>query len=217
MDTRHSSCFALQLLGFRSWFWSLAALVLVPAAIYVPRPGDLPEPKAAVEIFQPMLLLTPEGGSHRFVGYLDGEWKKFKPVYAVTRMVTTRQEVTRTFGRGSQRGVSFGFFQRAGSWCYQLVTHRLDWKAGDPGPMEIPPAEVQKLRPMIVAELDRIQPGQGRALNRLLDDGAKTTTTVCWQNGVVLLAWLSLPLAAVALLLRVLAAFFQESRPHTQP
>jgi predicted Ser/Thr protein kinase len=208
---------ALGLLSLRSWTWPLAALVLVPAAIYVPRPGDLPEPKTAVEVFQPMLLLTPDRGSYRFVGYLDDEWKKFTPVYAVSRMVNARQEVTRTFGWDAQRGAIPGFFQRAGSWRYQLIAPRFDWKTGDPGPREIPPAEVQKLRPMIVAELDRIQSGQGRLLDKVLDYGEDVSTTVCWQNAVVLLAWLSLPLAALALLLRLWSALFRKTKPHKKP
>jgi hypothetical protein len=33
---------------------------------------------------------------------------------------------------------------------------------------------------------------------------------VCWQNAVVLLAWLSLPLAAIALLLRLWSALFRK-------
>jgi hypothetical protein len=185
--------------GLRSWFWPVAALLLVPAAIFVPRPADLKEPAGAMEILRPMTLITPEGGSYRFVAF--EEWQKFNPVYAVTLMKSANQSTTRTLGWDSQQGASFGFFRRSANWTYQLTATRFDWKSAADGPVEIAPAERAKLRPLVVAELNRREIGRGARLEQMLDHGAQIESAVCWQNLVVLLAWLSLPLGALALFL----------------
>ena len=73
----------------RSWVWLVSALVLVPLAIFVPAPGDLPEPRASKHFFDDPVLVFPEHGSYRFFSFSDGEWKKFKPVYAATFTVSS--------------------------------------------------------------------------------------------------------------------------------
>ncbi len=198
---------APRFLSLRSWTWPVAALLLVPAAIYVPRPGDLPTPKDAAEIFHPITLITPEGESYRFLAF--EEWHKFKPVYAVNWMVEARQEVTRTFGWDSQQGASLGFFRRGAFWKYQLTGTRFgNWKGPEDGPLEIAPAERTKLRPLVVAELNRRAFGRGRLLEDILDNGRHEESSVCWQNLVVLLALLSLPLAVIATILLLWSALF---------
>ena len=199
--------FAWRFLGPRSWAWPLAALLLVPAANHVPRPGDLPMPRDAAEIFQPITLITPEGDSFRFIAF--EEWHKFKPVYAVTMTTMARQEVTLTPGWDAGKVIA-GFFHRSARWSYELTGTRFEWKGSDDGPIELAPGERKKLRPLVVAELNRRAFGRGRLLEDMLDNGRREESFVCWQNLVTLLAWLSLPLAAVALLLRLWPVLFRK-------
>jgi hypothetical protein len=86
-----------KLRGIPLWVLAVATAVLGFVAVYLPKPGDLPEPPRVETIFKPYLLVTPENDSYRFVGYENGEWKKHSPVFNVNRMVIARQEVTRTF------------------------------------------------------------------------------------------------------------------------
>lgn len=149
------------------------------------------------KIFHPITLVTPAGGSYRFLA-LD-EAKKFTPVYAVTWMTTANQTVTRTFGGGAG-GVSLGFFHRQARWSYQLTATRFgDWKSAADGPVELAPAEKVKLRPLVVSELNRRELRRGARLEQLIGQPVEIDSVVCWQNGVVLLAWLALALAGIAL------------------
>ncbi len=177
----------LGVFSLRSWMWPLAALVLVPVATRIPRPADLSVP-AMSELFTPMVLVTPEGGSYRFVAF-DG-WEKFKPVYSVSWGVTSAQEVTRT-GRELPLGANLGFFHRSATWRYSLFESRFDWKSPADGVLDIAPGEIAKLRPLVVEELNKRAFGRGRALEDFLDNGRHEETSVCWQNCIVALAWLS--------------------------
>ena len=195
---RKSVC---RFLGLPTSLWPVIAALLVVAAIFVPRPADLKEPKDVQEIFQPMILVTPERDSYRFVGYLNGEWKMFKPVYVVNRMSTARQEGTRTFGWDAKNGASLGFFHQSANWRYQIRAMHIDWKSAADGPLELGPAELTKLTPLVFSELEKLAPGRGERLVDLLQHGREAETVASWQNLVVLLAWLTLPLAVIALFL----------------
>jgi predicted Ser/Thr protein kinase len=197
--------FVLRSLSLRSWTWPLAVLVLVPTAIFVPRPADMKEPQQAMDVFKPTTLITPEGGSYRFIAL--EEWQKFKPVYAVTLMTGANQNITRTLGWDAKNGASLGFFQRKANWSYQLTATRFDWKSVADGPAEIAPEERAKLRPLVVSELNRREIGRGARLEQFLDHGQQADSVVCWQNLVVLLAWLSLPLAVLTLIWKLREVF----------
>ena len=105
----------------------------------------------------------------------------------------------------SQHGVSLGFFHRSAIWKYQLAILRFDDSKGDAnGPMVLSDKEIAEVRPMLVAELNRRAAGRGDLLNKILDSGEETSDSmVCWQNVIVLLAWLSLAMALFALIARL--------------
>jgi hypothetical protein len=232
-----------------SWFWPISAVVLVPLAIFAPPPGDLPEPQASKHLFDEPVLVSPDHGSYRFVSFSEGEWKKFKPVYAATFTVNSAEKRSRSFGfdhafnaclfyhsavmqyqvvakgtqevqnsadDGSEHGIDFGFFHRSATWKYQLALLRFDNHEGDAdGPLALPDNEIAKVRPMIVTELNRCATGRGDLLTKLLDSGEQASDSViCWQNAIVLLAWLSLPMAVISLVAR-LASFRRLPSPAT--
>jgi hypothetical protein len=217
--------FALRSISLRSWTWPLAALVLVPAAIYVPRPGDLPEPAEVEKIFHDMILAAPEGGSYRFYSFFDPEWKKARPVYDINRATTTNQQVTRTLGWDAKDGASLGFFHRSATWKYKLSAMQFGDNRDTSKPLFFSDEELAKLRPHLLHELDMrdIAPlndpsvqkkpdlldrvSRSAVLEDILDHGREVSTVVCWQNGVVLLAWLSLPLAVLTLIWKLREVF----------
>ena len=196
------------------WLWPLASALLIAAAIFVPRPGALSEPVEAVKVFNPdLVILAPEGGSYRFFSLKDPAWPKLGLVYSVSRMITDNQQVTRTLGWGANGGASLGFFHRSATWRYQLKAMQFGKNQDNARPFMIPDDEMVKLRPLIVAEMERREAGRGTFLNKLLTEGVEATSYVCWQNLIVLLAWFSLPLAVLALL----AAISSAMRPRCSP
>ena len=177
-----------------------SALLLIPAAIFVPHPGDLSEPKDAAEILQPKMLVTPEGGSYRFVGRED--YQNFKPVYAVLFAKTVTQNITRKIGWEAS-GVSLGFFHRNANWKYQLAPPRFDQVSAD-GQTWMENSEIEKLLPLVVAELNKRESGRGARLEQMLTSGVRAESVICWQNLIVLAAWMSGVLVLLSLARRLL-------------
>ena len=186
-----------RLLGLRIRAWLLIAVSFALAAVFVPGPGDLPAPKDAADIFQPVLLVTPTNGSYHVVSLQEA--RKHSPVFALTTVVLSDQKLTRGLGTDRRRGASFGFFHRSATWTYRLGASRFgDWKGLADGPMEIDPNEVAKLRPLVVEELNQRGLGRGGLLVDVLDNGRHAETVVCWQNAVVLAAWIAFILLVFA-------------------
>ena len=191
------------------WACPIATLLLIPAAIYVPPPGGLSEPRDAREIFLPNDHITPEGALYRFISF--DESNQVHPNYVLSMGNWTTQNGTRTFGWDAN-GFHFGFHDRSAHWKYRLSPQRMDrtYAASGSGSasgsgtagedMWMSAAEIEKLRPLLVAELNRREAGRGARLELMLGDGLHAESLICWQNLVVLLAWLSLPFAFVALL-----------------
>jgi len=214
-----------RFLGLPFWLWPLASALLIVWAVYVPHPGELAEPKDAANIFRYTIYFTPEGGWYRAVDLADVG--KFKNVYGVNLLSEIHQSVTRTFGWPPQNGTSLGFFHRSASWKYQLSPNRMG--TGD-APAFLPPEEREKLRPWVEQQLqrehlervqnarDKLDPSldENRAtlFVDLLNNGRRVETFACWQNLVVLLAWLSLPFAAIAVLRILWSACFGKSTTH---
>ena len=65
----------------------------------------------------------------------------------------------------------------------------------------MPAEDIRQLRPQVVDELNRRNPAahSGDRLEGLLTDGLEETSYVCPQNALILLSWLSLPMALVGL------------------
>ncbi len=192
----------------RSWIWPLAPVVLLPVAAFLPQPGPLQPRVGAANLVREADLITPTNGGYRIVEFAGGEWRKFNPVYAVSIQEQQHQEVYRSPGWGLRYGVPLGFFHRKANWSYQLTAHRFgNWKSEADGPFSLADSEIPKLRPLVVQELDHRQAGRGQLLSHLLHDGeAAPDTLLCWQNVVVLFAWLSLPLGLIGLLARLMVS-----------
>jgi hypothetical protein len=213
-----------RFLGLPFWLWPLASALLIVWAVCVPHPGELAQPKDAANIFRYPIYFTPEGDSYRAVDLAD--IAKFKPVYGVALLSEIHQAVTRTFGWPPQNGTSLGFFHRSASWKYQLSPNRMG--AGD-APAFLPPEEREKLRPWVEQQLQRehlermqkskdmldpsLDENRATLFLDLLNNGRRVESFVCWQNLVVLLAWLSLPLAAIAVLRILWCVLFEKSSP----
>jgi hypothetical protein len=116
-----------------------------------------------------------------------------------------KQAVEGISGDTPGHGVSLGFFHRSATWKYQLAILRFDKSQGEAdGPMVLSDKETAEVRPMLVAELNRRAAGRGDLLNKILDSGEESSDSVfCWQNIIVLLAWLSLAMAMFALVARL--------------
>jgi hypothetical protein len=175
--------------------WLLFPPLLVLVGYLLGRPGDLPEPKDRDELFRPTVVVAREGDSFRFVAWDDPQ--VISPLWAVNCTITSHHETTWSLGVGDQAG--FGFWKRSGKWRYALSANRFDknWKSAEPG--LLPAEDVVRLRPLVIEELNRRFPNElrGDRLAQLLDYGIERTSFVCGQNAVILLAWLSLPIAVL--------------------
>ncbi len=218
--------FALRSLSLRSWTWPLAALLLVPAAIYIPHPGKLPEPKEVQEVFRPAVLLAPEGDSYQSYSFDEPDWTKLNSVvYIINRRIFDTQQVTRSLGWDPKDGMSLGFFHRSATWKYELTALQFGNKRDESKPVWLPDEEVAKLREKITLEMNlhdiRVSHDPARKsqmkedemyqrANRFVDilnNGRHAESVVCWQNAVVLLAWLSLPLGVLTLIWKLREIF----------
>src|SRR5262249_43534215 len=59
--------------------------------------------------------------------------------------------------------------------------------------------EIGRLKPLVIAELNRRGEHLGDRLEALLANGLEESSYVCPQNAVTLLGWLSLPMAVIAI------------------
>ncbi len=186
-----------KFLGLPALAWPLVSAGLAVAMIVLPPPGPPPAPAPVAEMFREPLLVTPSGDGYRVVPY--GPHRDAGTVWAINLQTTTRSTVTRDFSLGVPPNP--GLFHRSARWEFELTAVRFDDAARDaPGSHWMPAGEAAALRPLVVAELDRRSGGLwGKQLGDLLDRGAERRSWVCWQNVVILLAWLSLPLATAAI------------------
>jgi hypothetical protein len=191
--------------------WFLFPLLLVMFAYFLGTPGPLPEPKDREDLFSPVLVVARKGDSFRFVPWDDPQGAS--PLWAVNCTTFSHNETTWRLGVGGQ--TEFGFWKRSGKWKYALSATRFGkhWKPGDP--VLLPAEDVERLRPLVIEELNGRSPNEHRGdrLAELLNHGIERTSFVCIQNAVILLAWLSLPLA----LLGLLAMFLEPPKKITSP
>jgi len=190
-----------RLFRFPAWSWVLASASLVAGALCVPWPGPSADPSDA--LFRDPILIsrTPSGDTVVPFGQHEG----IGPVWAVSLQRTNSAIVRRWFGRSGDSPVpGIGFFHRKDDWRYELAANRFDREARTAPSQDLwlAPGDAKGLRPVVVAELERRsgRAHQGVLLENLLDHGANRESWASWQNGLVFLAWLSIPASLCAVL-----------------
>ncbi len=147
-------------------------------------------------IFRDPVLVTREKDTYRFVPFTQS--KGVAPIWAMSLTVHAWSQIS-----WSSHGVIPGLFRRSGRWTYELSATRFDpgWKDDKRNPFTLPQTALTPLRPKVIAELNRRDPAKkpGDRLERLLTGGLRRTSYVCPQNALIILSWLTLPLALVAL------------------
>jgi hypothetical protein len=181
---------------------AVIAALLTVGAIYVPAPGPLGEPPLRSRLFgeAPMMVLS--GGAETLLPFAKAD--RSSPTYAFSCMIAARTSTHRgiTYGAAQSPDSTFGFFRREGAWTYQLVANRLDRL---PESTEAPRFATKDMcarwRPLLVAYLNANSTGHdGDALEQMLNQPSKSASRVCWQNAIVLGAWIAAPTALVMLL-----------------
>jgi hypothetical protein len=185
-----------------AWIWLLVPLIMVVAVHWIGPPLKLSEPPARMEIVHTdLILLTPDGESYRFVRFEDQ--KGVKPLWSVSTEVREQSQVTwsTAFGESADgrpwQWLNPGLYIRTSQWSYKLFIHRFDETGMKPF---LPADEVERLRPLIVAELNRRFPDERRGdrLERLLTQGVSEGNSYCIPNMAIILAWLFGLLAVAA-------------------
>ena len=177
-----------------AWAWLLAPPLLVLLAYALGKPHDAAEPSDMANLLRPLLLVTSDGDTFRFVSLEESQ--KITPVWSVSRMSLARTETQWGLGSGN-----YGYFKLLGEWRYKLDAHRFDkaWKAGV-DPVSLSQAGLAVLQPLVIAKLNEGFPTEKRGdrLAELLEHGVQSSSYICLQNAVILLSWLSLALAAAS-------------------
>ena len=184
-----------RFLRLPAWVWIILPPALALVAKMLGPPGALPERPEITAILHPAILVTRDGNSFRFVPLKQSE--EVKPLWAVSWDVGRHDEVTWAMG-WDRDGLSLGFYKMYTRRSYRLAG--ATQFGGYRGPDLMTPEEVQQLRPLVVAELNRRSPNDRlRArVEELLKNGMEETSYRCVQNAVILLAWLSLGVALLA-------------------
>jgi hypothetical protein len=187
-----------RLIVFPAWAWLLFPPVLVLLAYMLGVPRPLSEPRERADLFSPVILVARDGDSFRFVAW--GSHQGITPLWAMTCLIRENTKTERSFAWGSVS--KLGFWKLAGKWQYDLASLRFDkdWKSGKE-PLSLPPADLIRLRPLVIEELNRRSPNEHRGdrLAQVLDNGIERSSYVCVENAVILLAWLSLPMAVLSI------------------
>ena len=188
-----------RILGIPAWFCvalPIALLVLGNLLWKIWPPSKLAEPSTRAEIFREPIFLTRDGTSFRFVPFNDS--KNVKPLWAVTVVIQEKSNAT-----WNNPYFLPGLFHRESKWNYELTTTPFgsEWKPNSENPATLPAEEMRRLRPLLVAELNRsgASPPLGDRLESMLKDGLEDKSIFCPQNALILVCWLSIPLAVAGL------------------
>jgi hypothetical protein len=190
-----------RFLGAPAWLWLLLPFLLVVSVKLMGPPGPLSEPSEVIQMWQGGLLVTKTNNSFRFVPF--GQREGRKPLWWINRTIEQRTSVEWPIGplAGS---VHLGFYKRTTKFHYSLASQPFVEAGGSPPTLETLSArELEILRPALVTELNS-RSGEkhwGDRLGKLLDSDSETTSYICWQNGIILLSWLSVVLAVFALMI----------------
>jgi hypothetical protein len=187
-----------------AFLWLILPIALVLLVRLMGPPKSVTEPPGRLEIFGDPVLFTPDGDSYRFVTF--GQHTGVTPLWALTTEVREQIEVTWSSGwvesasHGSFRFAP-GFYQLSGRWTYNLFATRFGERPSDKKDWFLSTAELDKVRPLVVAELNRRFPSEKRGdrLDRLLTQGTAWSGWLCKENIAILLTWLSFVLALAAI------------------
>jgi hypothetical protein len=216
-----------QVLGSPAWLWVVLAVLLFllanPQILMDPalnlQPIKLAEPPDRGAIASERITVARNGDSFRFVPVAERdasreairENKRTEPFWGVFVELWHQQEsfscgasyLLPGLIRGESRWTCVLRANRADyGWYMELREHGFDWKADKENPYELPPEQIRKLRPLVVAELNRRHPTTklGDRLERMLDDGLEaSSTSFAPQNALILFRWLALLMAFVGL------------------
>jgi len=158
-------------------------------------PGKISEPSERAEIMSNPVLITRDGNSYRFRTLQES--KGVSPLWAVGLAVHETSQVD-----WSVKQFVPALIHRSSHWTYNLTSNRFDegWQKDQTNPFSLPDKTLLPLRPAIVAELNqRDSTHKGDRLEALLNDGLHESSYWCPQNIVVVLTWISIGMAAVAI------------------
>lgn len=197
---------ARRFLFVPAWLWLLPPLCLILLVRSMGPPTHVPEPPRGPELFREPLLFTEDGDSYRFVNLADS--KGISPLWALTHTTTAQTHISRSVGfspateNHPNPHFDLGFYQLSGRWTYSLSAQRFgETHPADKNGWFLPETELEKVRPLAVAELNRRYPNERRGdeLERLLTQGAAWNGWLCKENIVILLMGLSVPLSLAAI------------------
>ena len=185
-----------------AWAWPLATATLFAVAVSLPPPDPPYVPDHAYALFRDPLLVAREGEGYRVVLWQGAEGAEgHGPVWSINLQTARRSTSDRIFAFGLDSGP--GLFRLREHRAYQLTALRQDKasRLDPPGTCWMSPAEAAALRPLAVAELNLRSGGErvGAKLGGLLDRGEHRESWICYQNGIVVLAWLSFAATLLAL------------------
>ena len=198
-----------RILGFPAWFWVVLPILLLLGNLLITKydltapdwdlrlPSGLAEPSDRSEVLREALFVVRNGESFRFVPLSDR--KRGTPFWRVWTVMCQTDEY---FSRG-ENYLTAAVVRREVHWSYDLEARRIDGGDGDKeNPSELPPEQIRQLKPLVVAELNRRNPPDklGDRLVKMLDNGLEaSSTSFSPQNGLILLSWITAPIALVAL------------------
>jgi hypothetical protein len=218
-----------RILRFPAWLWVVSAIllfllvnVLMDADIYLTS-SKLPEPPERNAITSERIIVAHKGALFRFVpaAQYDAEEADLRRTFRDNPKIEPRWGVyveqfneQEDYSCGASSFVP-GLIHRESRWTYDLRATRADygwwmevrkngihWKGDKENPFELPPEQIRKLRPLVVAELNRRHPGSklGDRLKTMLDEGLETSSTsYAPQNTLIMMRWLALLMAVVGL------------------
>ncbi len=95
--------------------------------------------------------------------------------------------------------ISLGFYERTGKWTHRPFVERMVDDTPKAAP-EIDAETLARWRPLITAYLNQRGGNAGDRLNAAFDTPVARHSWLCWQNGVVLLAYLGIVLTILLLM-----------------
>ena len=193
-----------RLFGLPAWLWLVLPVPILALASWLAFASatgpfgsvstSLSEPPEKSEVLRRPLLVTRQGDSFRFVPI--EEQKGVKPLWVFGAITTENYKV-----QWQSHGFFPGLIHRRSRWTYELSATRFDpdWRDDKKDLLTLPAEEIRRLRPLVVAELNRRDPAakRGDRLEHLLDNGLEASSSMCLQNALIVLSWLSVPMALV--------------------
>ena len=218
---------ARPILGSPAWLWVVLAVLLFLLTKLIPN-GDIMDPALELRpaqraerdaIASERIIVAREGDSFRFVPVAERHAereavranKKTEPLWSVFVKPCYQDE---SFSYGASYFLP-GLIHKESHWTYvlkancidygwymEVTKNGIDWKGDKENPFELSPAQMGRLKPLVVAELNRRNPKAklGDRLKKILDDGLEvSSTSPDPQNALILLRWLALLMTVVIL------------------